>query len=187
MALGRRRPDRSAAPDQVAYPLWATWLAGFARGEHDRVDGLPALVLGELGQVAATRVSERCAAALRARLDLWSAAFSRDLRAATSDISVQQALTAGRARLEPVHRLVESELLFGELREGLGEGVTDSLRQAQEELEREARRVGGRDETLLRAVRDQPIHRRLRLELHDAPAGSPHAAGRRVLIGGHGA
>jgi hypothetical protein len=155
------------------YRQWSAWLADFGEGREDvPLDSLPALLIEDLGARAAARICQRCVAALNQRVQLWSQQFRRDLERARSVPELRRALGSARTRLDPLRALAESRLLFDDLRASLQEQLQSVLDEAQKDLERHALGTGAERDILLRAIREQPVNRAVRVDLADEAAGS---------------
>jgi hypothetical protein len=165
------------------YTAWCDWLSGFARGAEDPLEGLPAIDPEVLGGSVVARLSERCAAALQARMDLWVAALRRDLDRCRTPAEFGTALGVARRRLGPIRAFAGSELLMPGLREPLQQALEESLSKSHQgmldQLGRD--RMGG--EQLLRVARENPLDRTLGLDLSDAdPEPAPGGPTRRPIL-----
>jgi hypothetical protein len=157
------------------YGQWSAWLADFGEGREDvPLDSLPALLIEDVGARASARTCQRCVTALNQRVQLWTQYLRRDLESARGVAELRRALGSARARLDPLRALAESQLLFDDLRASLQEQLQSVLDEAQEDLERHALRAGAERDTLLRAVREQPINRAVRMDLAGESQGQPH-------------
>lgn len=135
------------------YATWAAWLDRFGRGVVHDPSALPRIRGEELGGPAAARLTQRCHAALDARLTGWTQRLSRDIANAGSAQGLEIVLKDARAQLLELRRLAEAPNLFEELRSSLSETLRDAVERAQGELDRNAREGHGAErETLVRIV-----------------------------------
>lgn len=166
------------------YATWAAWLSAFGTGAEEPPEGLPPIDPEVLGGSAVARLSERAAAALQARMDLWLAALRRDFDAVRSPAEFGAALGSARRRLRPIRAFASSPLLMPPLRDALTKALDDSLSQSHRGLIEQLDHDRGRNEQLLRVARENPFERPLTLELEpdDAPA-APGPGRRPILLG----
>jgi hypothetical protein len=165
------------------YTAWCDWLSAFARGAEEPLEGLPAIDPEVLGGSVVARLSERCAAALQARMDLWLAALRRDLDRSRTPAEFGTALGAARRRLDPIRAFAGSELLMPGLREPLQQALEDSLSKSHQGLLDQLGRDRMSGEQLLRVARENRLDRTLGLDLGDAdPEPAPAGPTRRPIL-----
>ncbi|MCA1657227.1 MAG: hypothetical protein LC713_05900 [Actinobacteria bacterium] len=146
---------------------------------------LPAMEVERLGAIPAARLSERCGATMNGRLRIWSEAMQRDVQRARTPGDLRQALRNARRRLDPLWAFASSDLLLPDLADALVQGLEQAVETAQDEAQRNARRLGDPGELTLRILREQPLTRRLDIDLpeHPAPAAGSMPTRRTILLG----
>jgi hypothetical protein len=169
---------RSESP----YTAWASWLSAFAQGSEEPPVGLPPMDPEVLGGSVVARLTQRSAAALQARLELWLAAMRRDLDRSSTPVQLSAALAAARRRIGPIRAFASSDLLLPALRESLQKARDDSLTASHSGLMEQLGRDRLRNEALLRVAREQPLERSLSIDLGPADQPSAPAASRRPIL-----
>ena len=130
----------------------------------------------------------RLEAAFRARAELWAAVLHRHLDAGPlrGPNELATTLVAARNRLQPLRRLSADPRLPEEVRSALADALRKMVNEAQESLERSARRQPHGAEQLLAVMRENNLPAAL-----TAPPSAPGAArpatpappvGRRVIF-----
>ena len=167
------------------YSQWLDWLEAFGRGEDREMRALPAMDIERLGAIPAARLSERCGATMNGRLRIWSEAMQRDVQRTRTPADLRQALRNARRRLDPLWAFADCDRLLPDLADALTQGLEQAVKTAQDEAQRNASRLGDPGELTLRILREQPLTRRLELDLPEAPARSANATagGRTILLG----
>ena len=169
------------------YAAWASWLEAFSRGE-DLPDRHLAAVDDQFGAQMRGRLLVRLEAAFRARAELWAAVLQRHLDAGPlrGPSELATTLVAARNRLQPLRRLSADPRLPEEVRSALADALRKMVNEAQESLERSARRQPHGAEQLIAAMRENNLPAAL-----TAPPSAPAAArpatpappvGRRVIF-----
>jgi hypothetical protein len=181
--------------DGGTYGAWAHLLDRWARGEAVDPAALPTLAREQFDADTWARLTVRITTALNDRLVAWARATSRSVGAANGDFAFSQALAQARDGLRAVRGFASAPALPDELRSQLVAMVDDQVRQAQTQLEEQAKKLArqGLDrhhaEQRLRAIRDNALTAIL-AEAPSAPAAhmwrppdTNHLPRRRIIPG----
>jgi hypothetical protein len=169
------------------YAAWASWLDAFSRGENLPDRHLMA-VDEQFGAHMRSRLLARLEAAFRARAELWAQTLRRQLDAGPlrGPSELATTLVAARNRLQPLRAVAGDPRLPEEVRTALADALRKMVNEAQESLERSARRQPHGAEQLLAVMRDNNLPAALtapspRADAHRAAAPGP-PVGRRVIF-----
>jgi hypothetical protein len=141
-----------------AYEAWVGWLDAYARGE-DLPAGHLQPVDERMGPHMQERLVRRIAAAFETRARRWGDTLTRHLGSATvrRPAELAAALVAARGRLRPLQILANDPRLPEAVRAGMTAAMTQMVHEAQDSLERSARRQLGSSEQLLAVLRQNTL------------------------------
>ena len=157
-----------------AYHTWAGFLQRWGDGAPADPATLPPLAPEDLAGDTWERLMNKLTGALDKRLSAWSETLSRELSAAADEFAAARALDHARWGLPPIRALAAAPALPEAVRGRLTELIDNQIRSAQEQIDRQVRRMrhngvpSAAVEARLRTVRDNPL---------TAVLGPAHATG----------